>query len=188
MKEGLEEALILFGPFCLLPIAKQLWRNGTRVELRPTSLAVLSYLAGHPGQVVSGQELLKAVWAGTYVSRVVLRVCVREIRQALEDEVSNPRYIKTVGQQGYRFIGQVINSQHPVASNQKVGGGHRPPEDSAEPLTTDNWQLTTHFVGREEELARLHEWAAQARQGQRRLILLSGEAGIGKSTTVNQFI
>src|SRR5262249_34525091 len=45
-----------------------------------------------------------------------------------------------------------------------------------------------HFVGREEELARLHEWAAQARQGQRRLILLSGEAGIGKSTTVNQFI
>src|SRR5262245_3419852 len=105
MKEGPEEAAIVFGPFRLLPAARQLWRNGTRVEIRPMPLAVLIYLAQHPERVVSGKELLKVVWAGTYVSHTVIRVCVREIRQALADEVASPRYLETIGRQGYRFIG-----------------------------------------------------------------------------------
>src|SRR5262245_6219604 len=105
MKEGPEEAAIVFGPFRLLPAARQLWRNGTRVEIRPMPLAVLTYLAQHPEQVVSGEELLKVVWAGTYVSHTVIRVCVREIRQALADEVASPRYLETIGRQGYQFIG-----------------------------------------------------------------------------------
>jgi DNA-binding winged helix-turn-helix (wHTH) protein/predicted ATPase len=186
MKEGQEEAEITFGPFRLLPGARQLWRDGARVKLRPRSLAVLIYLVQSSGQVVSSDELRQGVWAGTYVSRTVIRVCVREIRQALEDDVTHPRYLDTIGQQGYQFIAPlttflpVLSPQCSAPSSNSQGQG--------QPLTSGNWRLVTPFVGREKELVQLHEWAAQARQGQRRLILVNGEAGIGKSTLVNQFI
>ncbi len=180
MREETEETLLVFAPFRLLPASRQLWRNGTRVEIRPMSLAVLIYLAQHPEQVVSGEELLKVVWAGTYVSHTVIRVCVREIRQALGDEVVNPRYIETIGRQGYRFIGfrqeQLSEAKDPgLAQNQQTS-------------VSSLWPQADIFVGREKELDRLHEWAAQVRQGQRRVILVSGEAGIGKSTFVTQFV
>ena len=125
MKEGPEEAAIVFGPFRLLPAARQLWRNGTRVEIRPMPLAVLIYLAQHPERVVSGKELLKVVWAGTYVSHTVIRVCVREIRQALADEVASPRYLETIGRQGYRFIGY-RRERSPVANDQGPALSQRP--------------------------------------------------------------
>ncbi len=77
--------VIAFGPFRLLPGQRQLWKDEDLVELRPTSLAVLTYLAQQPERVVSAAELRKAVWGSIYVSRTAIRVCVREIRQALGD-------------------------------------------------------------------------------------------------------
>jgi DNA-binding winged helix-turn-helix (wHTH) protein len=139
MREEQEDTEIVFGPFRLLPAAKQLWRNGARVELRPMSLAVLSYLARRPGQVVSGQELLKAVWAGTYVSGIVIRVCIREIRQALGDEVAHPHYIETLGQQGYRFIAPLVTTSPVLSSQFLVPGSNSQGQD--QPLTTGNWSL-----------------------------------------------
>ena len=180
MTEREESAEIIFGPFRLLPAAKQLWRDGARIEIRPMPLAVLLYLAQHPEQVVSGKEFLKIVWAGAYVSHTVIRVCVREIRQALGDEVANPRYIETIGRQGYRFIGY-RQQQSSAVEDQK-------PLQSQPTSVSSLWPQVSIFVGRENELARLHKWAAQARQGQRRLILVSGEAGIGKSTFITQFV
>jgi DNA-binding winged helix-turn-helix (wHTH) protein len=101
-----KEVVIAFGPFRLLPAQKQLWKGEERIEIRPMPLAVLAYLVQHPEQVVSVEELHKAIWAGTYVSRTVIRVCIREIRQALSDETVTPRYIETIGRRGYRFIGE----------------------------------------------------------------------------------
>ena len=107
-------------------------------------------------------------------------MCVREIRQALGDEVANPRYIETIGRQGYRFIGY-RQQQSSAVEDQK-------PLQSQPTSVSSLWPQVSIFVGRENELARLHKWAAQARQGQRRLILVSGEAGIGKSTFITQFV
>ena len=97
-------AVITFGPFRLLPTRRQLWKDKDPVELRPMPLAVLTYLAQHPERVVPVEELHKAIWGNTYVSRTAIRVCVREVRQALGDETATPRYIETVGRQGYCFI------------------------------------------------------------------------------------
>ena len=68
--------VIAFGPFRLLPIQKQLWKDEERIEVRPMPLAVLAYLAQHPERVVSTEELRQAVWGGTYVSRTVVPVCI----------------------------------------------------------------------------------------------------------------
>ena len=54
--------------------------------------------------LVSKGELLEAVWPGTHVSDTVVKVCVREIREALGDAPRRPRYVETVSRRGYRFI------------------------------------------------------------------------------------
>ena len=49
-------------------------------------------------------ELRQHVWAGTHVTDTVLRVCIRDIRAALDDAAAAPRYLETVGGQGYRWL------------------------------------------------------------------------------------
>src|SRR5262245_12675353 len=100
------EAGLCFGTF-RLEGAKRLWRGGHRVDLRPRPLAVLRYLAERSGRLVSSEELLERLWPDICVTKTVLRVCVREIRRALEENPTAPRFIETVGRQGYRFIASV---------------------------------------------------------------------------------
>src|SRR5262245_9072052 len=76
---------LYFGPF-RLESTKRLWRGAQLVTIRPRPLAVLRYLAERAGQLVPGEELLKRLWPGIYVTRTVLRVCLSEIRQALEED------------------------------------------------------------------------------------------------------
>jgi DNA-binding winged helix-turn-helix (wHTH) protein/predicted ATPase len=183
-----ESYLFTFGPFRFDGARDRLWREEKVVDLRAKPLAVLRYLLEHRGQVVTRNELLKEVWPGIYVSTTTLRVCLREIRLALGDEATSPQYIETVGRQGYRFIGHVLSSQHPVASRQKVGGDHQPREASSERLALDTWRLPSHFVGREQELAQLRQWLDSARAGHPHVVFMTGEAGIGKTTLVNTFL
>src|SRR5690606_2464972 len=93
-----------FGPFRLDVTQGQLWHGTQLIALRRRSLAMLRYLAEHPGRLVTKAELRQHVWAGTHVTDTVLRVCVQEIRAALGDAANAPRYLATVGRQGYRFL------------------------------------------------------------------------------------
>ncbi len=104
-RAGAEE--IGFGPFRLTRTPLRLWRGRREIRLQPRQLAVLRYLVEHADAVVSREELLQAVWKGTVVTPAALQVCVRAIRAALRDEVETPRYIATVGREGYRFIAAV---------------------------------------------------------------------------------
>jgi DNA-binding winged helix-turn-helix (wHTH) protein/predicted ATPase len=183
----LSESEVSFGPF-RLEAAKQLWRGGQRIHLRRHSLAVLRYLAERPRQLVKKEELLKQLWPKIYVSPMVVRVCVREIRAALGDDAKQPQFIETLGVLGYRFIGQVVSSQYPGAHIQRPEAGHQPLKAPAEQLATYDQPLTTYFVGRERELAQLQAWYARAQQGERQMIFVSGEAGIGKTTLVERFL
>lgn len=189
--EALSE--LRFDPFCL-EATERLRCGDQLVDLRPQSLAMLRYLAERSGQVVAKQELLKQLWPGIYVSPTVVKVCVREIRRALGDDATQPRFIETVGVQGYRFIAPltttppVTSSQFSVSSTDKAGA--KIPQ-----LATGNWLLPTRsqqlappFVGREHELAQLQAWYERARQGEQQIVFVSGEAGIGKTTLVERFL
>ncbi len=96
---------ITFGPYRLDVGGARLWKGNDPVPLQPRPLAVLSYLAARPGAVVGRDELIAELWAGTHVTKAVLKVAVRAIREALDDDADAPRYIETVGREGYRFIG-----------------------------------------------------------------------------------
>jgi DNA-binding winged helix-turn-helix (wHTH) protein len=93
---------ITFGPFRLEMPHGGLWRGAQIIALRPRSRAMLRYLVEHPGRLVTKAELHQQVWAGKHVTDAVLRVSVREIRDALGDSAVAPGYLETVGRQGFR--------------------------------------------------------------------------------------
>ena len=93
--------------------------------LRPKAFAVLDYLLGHPGRLVTKEELLNAVWPGTFVGEAVLKVAIRQVREALGDDPQSPRFIETAHRRGYRFIGPVTESEQTPAQEQEIRNGKR---------------------------------------------------------------
>jgi DNA-binding winged helix-turn-helix (wHTH) protein len=176
---------ILFPPFRLERANEQLWRDETLVSLRPKPFAVLRYLVEHPGRLVTREELQNAIWPGIYVSEGLLRGYIRALREILEDDADAPRFIETVPRRGFRFIAP-LSTTSPVASSQYSGVSRG--QGSPSQLATDNWQLTTPLVGREAELAQLCEGLAKAARGERQLVFVTGEPGIGKTTLVEAFL
>src|SRR5262245_56099257 len=101
---------IAFGPFELDRANARLLRDGAPVAVTPKALDVLHYLASRPDKLVTKDELLSAVWPDVVVSDASIKVCVREIRSALADDVKTPRYIPTVHRRGHRFVAPTSES------------------------------------------------------------------------------
>src|SRR5215471_5297138 len=98
---------LLFPPFRLDLGGERLWCERDTIALRPKTFAVLRYLAERPGQLATKDELLDAVWGKIAITDTVLKSCVRELREALGDDASEPRYVETVHRRGYRFAATV---------------------------------------------------------------------------------
>jgi DNA-binding response OmpR family regulator len=86
--------------------------NESEVLLTPKALLLLEYLMTHPDELVTRDRLLDVVWGWDYpVGTRAVDTRIAELRRALKDEPSNPRFIETVPGQGYRFIGELEVSQ-----------------------------------------------------------------------------
>jgi len=81
--------------------------NGRGVRLEPKVMQVLVCLAERPGEVFSKEELLRSVWADTFVTDEVLTRAVSELRRTFGDDAKQPRVIETVARGGYRLIAPV---------------------------------------------------------------------------------
>jgi DNA-binding winged helix-turn-helix (wHTH) protein len=99
---------ISFPPFRLDIANQSLCRGQQEISLRPKTFAVLEYLLENSGRLVTKDELLDAVWPEVSVSDAVLKGCIREIREALDDDPQSPRFIETLHRRGYRFIGEIV--------------------------------------------------------------------------------
>lgn len=166
-----------FGAFRIDEGNARLHRDGQPVELPPKAFAVLCELARRPGQLLTKDALLDAVWGHRHVSESVLKTVVSQLRSALDDDARQPRCIETASRRGYRFIAPL---------DPQAGGPAAPP---AEPLPALQPGLATAaLVGRDAPLHELHACLAAARQGRRQLVLVAGEAGIGKSALIDRFV
>jgi pimeloyl-ACP methyl ester carboxylesterase len=107
VRDGEAREPVAFGDFRLDPANAALTRGDTPVPLTPKAFAVLELLVDHAGRLVTKDEFLDQVWPGVFVGDAVLKVCIREIRQALGDDSHQPAYIETVHKRGYRFVAPV---------------------------------------------------------------------------------
>jgi DNA-binding winged helix-turn-helix (wHTH) protein len=82
-------------------------KAGRRWHLEPKVMQVLVYLAQHPGEVLSKERLIEAIWRDTFVGDDVLVRCISEIRYVFGDDVRSPSVIQTIPKAGYRLIAPV---------------------------------------------------------------------------------
>jgi TolB-like protein/DNA-binding winged helix-turn-helix (wHTH) protein len=125
------------GPWLVQPVLNTISRNGTTVRLEPKQMEVLVCLAGHPGEPVSKEGLLRAVWSDAFVSDDVLIRSVFELRRAFEDDAREPRFIETIPKRGYRLLAAVTPVNGDLAANRSVAAAIEPSR-----LIRRNWKLT----------------------------------------------
>jgi TolB-like protein/DNA-binding winged helix-turn-helix (wHTH) protein/Tfp pilus assembly protein PilF len=94
----------------------ELRKSGRAVRLRPQAAKVLGILASRAGQLVTREDLQGQLWGEeTFVDfEHSINLCIREIRTALSDDASTPRYVETLPRQGYRFIAPIHDRDHSV--------------------------------------------------------------------------
>ena len=92
------------GPWSVLPNQNRIAGESGAIHLEPKIMEVLCVLARAQGDVVSRNDLLEEVWAGTYVTDEVLSRAVSVLRSQLGDDRKNPTYIATIPKSGYRLI------------------------------------------------------------------------------------
>ncbi len=97
-----------FGPFTLAGPAWELLRNGKAVGLPVQSSKILQLLVSNAGQLLTREDICKAVWSDRYVDfEAGLNSEIKKIRRALGDNITEPHFIETVPRRGYRFVAQV---------------------------------------------------------------------------------
>jgi len=131
------------------------------------SFDLLRYLLHHADRVVTKDELFAEIWAGEHVTESVLPVNVRTIRKVLGEERSE-RILKTVRGRGYRILCRVERFERTTAASMGLAA-------------------RAGFVGRDTLMQQLRSDYQTSVAGEGRIVMLFGEAGIGKSRTLEEF-
>jgi DNA-binding winged helix-turn-helix (wHTH) protein/tetratricopeptide (TPR) repeat protein len=95
------------GSCVVQPSLNGIVRNGTARHLEPKMMEVLVRLAEQPGEVISREQLIRAVWPDAFVTDDVLTRCISELRRALEDDSKGLQVIQTIPKRGYRLVAEV---------------------------------------------------------------------------------
>jgi DNA-binding response OmpR family regulator len=92
------------GNLTIRPQLRYVERDGTPIELTAKEFDLLHFLATHPKQVFTRQQLLDNVWDyGYYGDASTVTVHIRRLREKVELDPARPRHIKTVWGVGYKF-------------------------------------------------------------------------------------
>ena len=163
----------VFVPFRLDTLNQCLWRRRDtgpeeRILLRPKTFLVLAYLVENAGRLVTHDELLEAVWSDSVVEPQAVKRHVLTVRSALGDRPKNPIFIETMPKRGYRFIAPV---SAPVAA--------KCPEGAIAP--------SRDLVGRGSAFEVLREMWRRVLNGERQVVFITGEPGIGKTALAEEF-
>ncbi|HKH47814.1 MAG TPA: winged helix-turn-helix domain-containing protein [Thermoanaerobaculia bacterium] len=122
--------ILAFGEHELHLDSGELFRAGEPVKLQPQPAKVLEVLARRAGEVVSREEIQALVWGETTFldADANLNFCIKQIRRALDDPASSPRYVETIPRRGYRFLVSVETRQptRPAAAPARASSGPAP--------------------------------------------------------------
>jgi DNA-binding response OmpR family regulator len=82
---------------------REVFVNGRRVNLTPKEFELLQFLAEHPRQVFSHDQLYQKVWGNELIDEHTIRVFIARVREKIEENPSKPQWIHTVWGVGYKF-------------------------------------------------------------------------------------
>jgi DNA-binding winged helix-turn-helix (wHTH) protein/tetratricopeptide (TPR) repeat protein len=157
-----------FNGFVLDAAGQRLLRQGREVALGRRAFDLLRYLSEHQGTLVTKEELLSTVWKAQVLSDGALSNTVAKLRRALGQRAKEKYPIETIHGRGYRFKFDVRRARESAPKPELTA-----PRKSA-------------FVGRAATLKLLQERLACAGDGAENLVVLLGEAGIGKTRVAQE--
>lgn len=147
-----------------------------RATLEPRAMDVLRYLCRHPGAVIPAEELLQSCWGTSELGDNPVHKAIAQLRRALGDSSTEPRYIETVRKRGYRAIAEVIEQQE-AAGLWHAGSPFRGLEAFQE-------SHAAIFFGRVQATSQLRETVLRQVASGCPMALVLGPSGSGKTSLV----
>ncbi len=167
---------LIFGKCELDQERRQLLRSGQPVPLEPKAYELLSLLVERRPRVLSRAQIRDVVWPGVFISESTLNQAVNNIRQALDDDARQPRFVRTAHGFGYAFCGEAHDTTQgpPGAGEQSDQERQSSPYPGLRAFTEAD---APYLFGREDEVKALWE-----KVGQHRLVAVIGPSGVGKTS------
>jgi DNA-binding winged helix-turn-helix (wHTH) protein/tetratricopeptide (TPR) repeat protein len=165
MKE--RSTVFRFGDFELDEARRELRQGGEPLAIQLKPFQLLAYLVRHRDRAVPKEELFENVWPDAVVSDAALASALRDVRRLLGDDGRRQQWIRTERERGFRFLA--------LAEAGETAAGQPSPVSPRSPFAGPP------LVGRDEILAPLETALDEACRGRGRVVLLGGEAGVGKT-------
>ena len=180
---------VRFGAFEVDLQSARIWKSGRLLKMQYQPFQVLATLVDRPGEVVTREELRQKLWpmASSGDFNHGLNNAINRLREVLCDCAESPAFIETLPRCGYRFLAAV----HRPLPSQRIESVVKhledvPASDLIQPGSTQHREQIV--VGRELELAKLINALLHASESRGRVLFVTGEPGMGKSTLVDEFI
>lgn len=120
---GEQQHFFQFKSFRLDVEERQLLRDGLAVPLTPKAFDVLVALVERGGHLVEKDELLRVVWADSFVEEANVARIVHTLRKVLGEDENGNKFIETVAKKGYRFVAEVDEDRE-QPTQKSTNGNH----------------------------------------------------------------
>lgn len=171
-----------FGDWQVMPGSNTLRLGKQQCQLEPKAMDVLLQLCHAQGQVLSSDEIVSHCWPGMETGDNPLHKTITQLRKALGDSATAPKYIETIRKRGYRTVAEV---RFPLGQEQSAQQ-HSWQQGSPFPgLQAYDARYASVFFGRGAQIDTLLSRIAQQIQFGRAFCLLLGPSGSGKSSLIN---
>ncbi|CAN7292132.1 winged helix-turn-helix domain-containing protein [Pseudoduganella sp. LjRoot289] len=166
-----------FGEWQIEPESNILQNGNERNQLEPRAMDVLRYLCRHAGAVIPAEELLQACWGNIELGDNPVHKAITQLRRALGDSSTEPRFIETIRKRGYRAIAAVVAN---VAADEG-GWLQGSPFRGLEAFQENHAAV---FFGRMQAIAQLRDVVRKQAAAGCAMALVLGPSGSGKTSLV----
>lgn len=174
--------VFFFAEWQIDPSANTLRKAKQLQQLEPKAMDVLLLLCRHAGEVLSSEQIVSYCWPGIATGDNPLHKTITQLRKALGDNATNPRYIETIRKRGYRTLAEV---RFPLGQEQSVSEQSWQHGSPFPGLQAYDAHYAGVFFGRGAQIDTLLSRIAQQIKYGRDFCLLLGPSGSGKSSLIN---
>lgn len=166
-----------FGEWQINPDSNTLQNGNESSQLEPRAMDVLRYLCRHAGAVIPAEELLQACWGNVELGDNPVHKAITQLRRALGDSSTEPRFIETIRKRGYRAIA-------PVTANVAADEGGWLQGSPFRGLEAFQENHAAVFFGRMQAIAQLRDVVRKQTTSGCAMALVLGPSGSGKTSLV----